>query len=313
MTNSSQIAESGRPCTFSILIGRVSTENEDRIFETLDAITRQRGPHTYESIVADRCNNAVSKAIRNRYPDVRLIPCKPGTSLPELRTIALDHAAGEFVVVTEDHCVPPEDWLESIAQAIREAPVGTAAVGGCVQNGLTRSGLDWATFLCEYSNFLPPVSEGTTSVLPGMNIAYRRSMLQSLDRDLMIKGFWETTVHPVLLRTGQVFYSTNRIKILHCKRFSFGFFLRQRFEYSRYYAHLRFRRSEVGKRALAFCLSVALPPVLLYRIVRGTLAKCRPIDLLSALPGLSVFVTIWALGEMTGYSLGSGDALARLE
>jgi hypothetical protein len=299
---------------FSVLIGRVSTEDGGRILETLESLRRQEGGHPCEVIVADRRDDEVSRRIERDYPEVALIRCPPQTPLPELRAAALDRAAGRYVVVTEDHCVPAADWLDGMARAFRAAPAGTAAVGGCVENGVRDTPLDWATFLCEYSGFLAPVAEGETAVLPGMNVAYERRVLQDLDRSLLTQGFWETTVHPVLRQAGRTLFSTNGAKLLHCKRFSFGLFVRQRFLYSRYYAGLRFARGQRVRRAIAFAAAPLLPPILLYRVIRQTRAKGRPrSELLPALPLLAVFVFVWAWGEMVGYALGAGNALARIE
>ncbi len=301
-------------CTFSILIGLVSTEDRDRILETLEVLRSQDSSPSYEVILVDRRQDAVSDRIRAAYPEVRLIPCAAGTSLPEMRTMALDQARGEYVVVTEDHCVPTQDWLARIQDAFRAAAPGTAAVGGCVENGVCDTALDWATFLCEYSGLIAPVPEGPARSLPGMNVAYRRSVLQELDRALLTGGFWETTVHPVLVGSGRPLHSANAIRILHKKRFSFRLFAGQRFLYSRYYAGLRFGRGQLARRWVACALTLVLPPLLLVRMVRGVLAKCRlRSELAFALPYLTVFVVIWAAGEMIGYVLGPGDALSRIE
>lgn len=314
MTQTTQPEPDTPPVTFSVLIGLVSTEDRDRILETLDSLRRQEGDHACEVILADRRDDAVSEIIKERYPEARLIACPAGMSLTELRTAAFDQAAGEFVIVTEDHCVPSANWLAAMHAAFRDAPEGTAAVGGCVENGVDDTGLDWATFLCEYSAALAPVPEGPTGQLPGMNVAYRRSALAALDRSLLTKGFWETTVHPELLRKGLKLYSSNKIVLYHCKKFSFGLFARQRFIYSRYFAGLRFRRGQVAWRLAACALSAALPAILLWRICRQVWAKGRlRAELASALPSLLVFVVIWSLGEMAGYLAGQGDALSRIE
>lgn len=300
--------------TFSIVIGLVSTEDRERILETLDALRKQRGGHSYEAVLADRRNDEISEVIRRDYPEVHLIDCPPKTSLSELRTIALERAVGEIVAVTEDHCVPAEDWLDAIAIAFREAPEGTAAVGGCVENGVTDRALDWATFLCEYGTYLTPVPEGRVQALPGMNVAYRRAVLTELERTRLTRGFWETTVHPELLRKGLILYSTNRIVMYHSKRFSFGLFAHQRFLYSKYFAGIRFGREQYFWRTAASVLSLLLPAVLLYRIAKQVWTKGRfKTQLISSLPTLAVFVVIWSLGEMVGYVAGAGDALSRIE
>lgn len=300
--------------TFSVLIGMVSTEDADRILQTLDSLRQQRGGHSYEVIIGDRRDDKVGRLIEQSYPEAKLFRCPASTALPELRTLALDRAAGQYIVVTEDHCVPAEDWLEGIARAFREAPAGTAAVAGCVENGVTQTSLDWATFLCEYSAFVAPVAEGPARALPGMNVAYERGVFEGLDRKVLTTGFWETTLHPALLDAGRTLHSTNSIRIYHCKKFSLGLFARQRFIYSRYYGGLRFGRGQWARKAIAIAATPALPALLLFRMARQVSAKRRlRLELLSALPYLAMFVIIWAWGELVGYALGAGDALERIE
>jgi len=299
---------------FSILIGLVSTEDSDRILEAIESLRKQEGSHTYEVIIADRRHDEISRRLDADYPEVQRIACPPQMSLPELRTLALEQAGGTYVIVTEDHNVPSGNWFASMAQAFDEAPEGTVAVGGCVENGVYDTPLDWATFLCEYSYFLDPVDEGETNILPGMNVAYHHSIFDDLDRTYLTSGFWETTVHPLLLEKGFKLYSTNKIRLHHCKRFSFGLFARQRFIYSRYYAGLRFTRGQYLKRLMACIATVLLPPLLLYRSIKQIRVKNRlASEFRSAIPILIVFYVIWAYGEMVGYILGSGDALARIE
>lgn len=306
--------DNGSPVAFSVLIALVSTEDRERVFETLQSLHQQRGDNSYEVVVADRRNDAVSARIAESYPEVRLIACASDTSIPELRAVALDQAVGTYVAVIEDHCIPSPNWLSALDAAFREAPENTAAVGGCVENGVQDTGFDQATFLCEYSALLAPVSEGETASLPGMNVAYRRSVLAGLDRDLLTKGFWETTIHPALIHRGMKLYSSNRIVIRHSKKFSRRLFASQRFLYSRYFAGIRFERHQYMARTAACVLSVLLPIVLLYRICRNVWSKGgHRVELALALPSLVFFVTIWGLGEMVGYIFGSGSALSRIE
>ncbi len=299
---------------FSVVAGRVSTEDSARVLELLESLRGQTGNHACEIILADRRNDLISRRIAEAYPHVTLIPCEPEATLPEMRARALDRATGEYVVVTEDHCVPPSDWLASISAAFEHAPHGTVAVGGCVENGVCDTALDWATFICEYAMFVRPVAEGPTHGLPGMNVAYRRDALLGLERGRLTQGFWETTVHPELLARGGILFSSNAIRIDHCKKFSFGLFAAQRFIYSRYYAGLRFPRDAYARRIVGFLGSVALPPLLLLRMTRNLWGKGRlRREYLRALPYLSIFLVIWAVGEMAGYLAGTGPALRQIE
>ncbi len=300
---------------YSVLIGLVSTEDNDRILETLDSLKNQDGDYSYEVILADRRDDEVTKRIALDYPEALIISCAGSTSLPVLRTMALERATGEYILVTEDHCVPAHDWFKTIDQAFKEAPEDTVTVGGCVENGVKDSALDWATFLTEYSFFLRPVQEGSDNPsLPGMNVAYHKSIFENLDRELLTSGFWETTVHPELIKQGKKLYSTNNITMYHCKKFSFGLFASQRFIYSRYYAGLRYDSSQVLKRMIAFGATFILPPLLFYRMIKQFRSKKRDdVDYISAIPYLFLFVFIWAWGEMYGYVFGAGDALNKIE
>jgi hypothetical protein len=299
---------------FSILIGRVSTEDSGRIVETLDALRVQEGSPPYEVIIADRRLDAVTELICAKYPEVRVLRCSAGTSLPELRTLAFDIARGDYIVITEDHCVPPKDWLVNIFEAFRVAPEDTVAVGGAIENGVCDTALDWATFLCEYSAFVPPIRSGPARALPGMNVAYRRSAIAELDRAVLLCRFWETTVHPLLAQKGFVLYLSDEIRILHKKKFSFRLFAHQRFLYSRHYAGLRFTQVQLAARWAMCGLTLGLPLLLLVRIVKNLTLKKRLLPQLArALPLMTVFVLIEACGEVVGYTCGPGDALSRIE
>ncbi len=298
---------------FSILIGRVSTEDSDRILETLDALRAQRDGAPYEVVVEDRLADAVTQRILAHYPEARLERCDRSTTLPAMRARALARARGCFIVVTEDHCVPGPDWLASLSRALRENP-DAAAIAGCVVNGVDTRALDWATFLCEYAAFSPPLQAGESNSLAGMNVVYRREALEGVPAAALVRGFWETTVHPLLAEAGLRLVQDPRVVIRHCKRFSLALFLRQRYVYSRYFGGIRFGRGQLGRRILATCGSLLIPPLMLWRLRAAVRAKPN-LDRHArrALPALSLFYLVWAAGEAVGYLFGPGDALAEIE
>jgi glycosyltransferase involved in cell wall biosynthesis len=303
-----------KPTEFSILIGLVSTQDRERIFEVLNAIENQTGNLSYEVIIVDRCQDQISDAIDKNYPTVKRLTCSADTSLPAMRTQALNRADGRFIVVTEDHCVPSGNWLENFSRVFTNAPPETVAVGGCVNNGVAGSAFDRATFFCEYGAFAEPVVEGFTSNLPGMNIAYRHKILKEFDSESLERGFWESTIHPEMLKNGQLFYSSNSIRITHCKKFSFGLFARQRFLYSRYYADMRYPSQQLLIRTAVGLATLVLPVLLLLRSLRSVALKpALRKGFFSSIPVLFLFYVIWAWGEIIGYLLGGNDALRQLE
>ena len=299
--------------SIGVVLGRVSTEDSDRVIETIGALDPAVSGEPCEILIADRLNDTLSERIRRDYPHVRLIDCPAEMSLPEMRTLAYEASTAPIVAVTEDHCVPTPGWARTIKAAFDHGGQDLVAVGGSVVNGVTDTGLDWATYLCEYSFFSPPVAEGESEILPGMNVAYRRSALESVPRELLTSGFWETTVHPLLLERGGRFLSLNEMVMLHKKRFSWGLFAAQRFIYSRYYAGRRFGDAGLPKRTAASLASLALPPLLLVRSVQAARRKGLGREMWRAAPHLLAFYCIWAVGESVGALRGPGKALAMIE
>lgn len=299
--------------TLSVVLGRVSTEDGDRVLETITAFDPEYSGAPCEIVISDRLQDAISERIKKDHPHVRLIACPADMTLPEMRLRAFEASTGSIVAVTEDHCVPARGWARQVLDAFADADDDLAAIGGSVVNGVCDRGLDWATFICEYSFFTPPVAEGLTADLPGMNVAYRRTALEAADREQLRSGFWETTLHPALVAEGRALRSFNSLVMFHKKRFSWRLFTAQRFIYSRYYAGLRFHRRGTAARLAAGAKAVLLPPVLFYRMVRAVTAKGLRREFVRALPSLSTFIVVWAVGEGVGAIMGPGDALARIE
>ena len=297
----------------AVVLGRVSTEDTDRVIETIEALDPSVSGEHCEIVVADRLQDDLTVRIRRDYPQVKVIDCPPEMTLTEMRTLAFEASSAPIVAVTEDHCVPGPGWATTVKKAFAEGGSELVAVGGSVVNGVTDTGLDWATYLCEYSFFSPPVAQGESAILPGMNVAYRRNALESVPRDLLVSGFWETTVHPLLLARGGKLISLNELVMFHKKRFSWGLFASQRFIYSRYFAGLRFGNAALPKRAAASLASLALPPLLLMRAVKAARAKGLGREMLRASPYLLPLYCVWAIGESVGALRGPGNALAMIE
>ena len=317
--------EAGPDVSASVLVGSVN--GGDHVHTLLDALAQQTGDVSFEVIVADRCGDGTAERIAREHPEVQVLRAPAATTLPELRAQALARAQGSYVLVTEDHTVPPPNWVAALVGALVQAPERVVAAGGPVENAMRERAVDWAAFLCEYSRYLPaPAAPGPggpveraqpaeeVEDIPGMNIAYRREALDAAGPDALTRGFWESTIHPTLLSSGRCFVLLPDCVILHRKHFGFAYFVSQRFHYSRYFAGVRFPRERHGRRALFAILSAALPPVLLLRMARDL--RDRPTHrsaFLRALPALLCFAAVWGLGEAVGYAFGPGDSLVKIE
>ena len=125
---------SGSVPTVSVVIASVN--GASYLDLCLAALGRQRGDVPAEVVVADCCGPSTRELVAREYPAVRFLSFDRRLPIPELRAIGIAHSRGELVAVTEDHCIPAEDWFERIVAAHR-GPY--AAVGGAVENVLARS------------------------------------------------------------------------------------------------------------------------------------------------------------------------------
>ena len=161
---------------------------------------------------------------------------------------------------------------------------------------------------------MPPVQAGSTRVIPGNNVAYKRWAVESSAAEDRKGGFWEITLHPMLLQRGYQFHMEPNMVVSHQKHFGVWEYIRQRYHYSRYYAGFSTQRRSLLFRLFRLATCILLPPLLMQRILSSGFSKRRFLkELLLSVPLLLVFTTVWALGEMVGYLLGAGQSLDRIE
>lgn len=280
--------------------------------ECLAALEQQTLREQAEIIVADRCGAPVREMVERKHPNVRLISLPVQASIPELRAIGLKSARGDVLAITEDHCLAEPHWLERMVAA-HEVQYGV--IGGAVENDPHIHRLvDWAVFFCEYSQFENPVRRGVTTDLPGNNISYRREFLPHIQDLLDRGGAWENFLNERLHAKGIRTYSDPSLVVFHKKEFGFGYFLRQRYHYSRGFAGMRTRGAPAWKR-LAYALGALLLPLLqIARITARRLRRGRHLGRFAlAQPLIWIFSVSWGIGEFVGYLSGAGDSLQRVE
>src|SRR5262249_42857904 len=98
------------------------------------------------------------------------------------------------------------------------------------------------------------------------------------------------------------------------KRFTFGYFIKQRFYFSRSFAGMRRAQLSSGRRLIYLAGSPLLPALMLWRIGREVFRKRRlRMHFLLSLPLLATFLVSYAIGEFVGYLSGGSDSLMKVE
>ena len=277
--------------------------------DALKALYAQRGNATLEIIVVERVGDAVRTPLKQRFPQAIVIEVGKEVTIPQMRALAFKTAHAEVVGVIEDHVIVPPDWAQRMLAA---HAAGAQVVGGAVDNAATGKLVDWAAFLCEYSHCIVPPANGPAPWLTGNNVTYRKALLDRFS-DLLREGRWEDALHNAFKDAGIELISRDDICVGHKKHYSVAEYTTQRYLYSRAYAALRVRNAPSHKRLLYACASMALPPMIYWRVVSRVLQSGRHrTELLRSLPLLALFSVSWALGEAVGYWRGDGGALARV-
>lgn len=278
----------------------------------LDALTKQEGDIPFEVLVIDRCGDDVCREIARQFPqpEVRVIPVADSPSIPKLRAIGMSAARGRMIAILEDHCNVPPTWFLSIQRAHR---AGHRAIGSGVENGAVDRIIDWAVFFCEYSKFMPPVAAGVGVEIPGNCAVYDRAALELVGPEIH-REVWESFMHRRMAEEGVEFFCDPEMTVSHKREFPFGYFMSQRYHYSRSFAGMRLLSAPLSRRLLYACATPLLPPLLLWRMATTIRRKGRRgKEFVLAVPAIGIFLLSWAWGEAVGAICGPGDSLARVE
>ena len=228
-----------------------------------------------------------------------IVHCRPGESLPAIRGAGLAAATGDFVLLTEDNCVPRAKW---IPQMLTGFSTGAAIVGGTMGNAHPVSAVDTAAFLAEYGFFGESRTEpggGASPMVSGANVGYSRAVVGDAAA-WATAGGWEGTIHHRLVLAGaRVVLVRNAVVDQHL-RFDIVPYCRDRFEHGVNYASNRSDSWGIGARLAMAAATVALPPLQIWRAWRHA-GRLDPAGFARALPLTLLFFAAWAIGETQGY------------
>jgi glycosyltransferase involved in cell wall biosynthesis len=254
---------------------------------------------------------AYAERIARKFPWVRVIRRAARESVPELRRRGVEEASGELVAIIEEHCLAAPDWLAWAIKAHAGGDYGV--VGGPVADYNYKRLRDWVVYFCEYNNYFPPWREGEWHDLGSANIAYSRALLLK-HKELLSVGFWEAGLHPRLMAEGVKFRPVPAMVVHHRGPFNYGYYLRQRYWFSRAFASARSRYLRTSRKLAYFVASPLVPFLLLARMAqRVSRQHCHVDKLALSLPLLIPALVVYVAGELVGYVAGPGDALLKVE
>lgn len=154
-----------------------SFHSSQTIGACLEALLRQDFKLPYEIIVVDSSFDNTPEIIRRSFPQVRLVHLAQQTEPGLARNIGVYHASGDMLAFIDADCIARPDWLKGLYSSLLE---GYDGVGGAIANANSDRLASWASYFCEFREFLPQGQPRDVSNLTLGNVAYRRDSFQAL-------------------------------------------------------------------------------------------------------------------------------------
>jgi hypothetical protein len=252
----------------------------------------------------------LDEAAMEKFLQYKVIEVGAVSSTARARAKGALAASAPIVAFAEDHAYPASGWAEALIKRHRE---NWAAVGPAMSNANPRSITSWANLLIEYAQWLDPTEGGERDHLPGHNGSYKRGILLEYGERLEAMLDAESVLHWDLRAKGHRLYLEPEARTFHQNFSMRSPSLTLRFNGGRLFASSRARYWPTWRRAVFTCASPLIPVVRCLRITRELFRPGRPRRLLlRVLPALIVGLIFDGAGEMTGYALGPGQAMAKL-
>lgn len=291
-----------------VIASKVGEPFIDDCIESVKAEAEALGADT---VVVASGSDQFAARIAEKYPWVRVIHVPITFGIPASRRRGVEEAQGDLVAVIEERCLASSNWLKQAVDAMSDSNYGAA--GGPIADSDFKRLRDWVVYFCEYNDSIPPLPDGDTYQLNGANAVYRRQLL--LDHaELLSDGYWEATLHPVLVSEGVSLLSVSNMVVRKTGPFSYSYYLRQRYLFSRAFAGARVENMSLLKRLVYLLATPVVPALVLFRIGSRLWSKRYRLGRFAmAMPLILPALAVLAVGEWVGYLLGPGDSLSKVE
>lgn len=269
------------------------------ILEVLRAVEDQTAIADVELLlVSDSLERLAAPAdFAARHPRARVIEARRPLLLNEARTIGIERASADFVLLLEDHCLPMRDCMARIIERAREGR--WAVVGPGFESANRCSAWGHAANLLTYGEWMGYGEAEERSFVSGYSSAWRRESLKRLASHLEREIAIPSRLQQRLRRSGERLCFEPRAVMLHWEASYPAAVARILFRQGLAMGVIRRGDSPAAARLWA---SLLVPGLALHRALRGVRAwlrtRPRPARALVAIPALAL---VWCGGELAGY------------
>lgn len=170
--------EAGARRSVSIVI---CTYNRAKLLgRLLLALSRQTiAPEQLEIVVVDDGSedetHMVSERMRSSLANLKYISPGRNIGLAGAANLGIQSSQGNYILFTDDDCIPREDWAEQVCAALDRHPIIAGAIASP-----DRDFIKLCHNVSEFHPFLPGRKARSVKFIAGANMGFRRSAIEEL-------------------------------------------------------------------------------------------------------------------------------------
>jgi glycosyltransferase involved in cell wall biosynthesis len=300
-------------CAAKMSVVLVTPDRYDTIRKTVEHLQGQTIPDQLEIVIV-----APSAATLNfdaaeltTFGRVRVVEVGEIKSTGRAIAAGVQEASAPVVTYAEEHSYPAPGWAEALIKAHRQS---WAVVGAAIANANPGNMISWASLFTDFGPWVEPVEAGEISHLAWHHAAYKRAVLLEYGPKLGALLETEGILHRDLQDRGYRLYLEPAAKTNHVNISLLASYIGAEFHGARLFAANRARGTKwaIFRRLLYISRMPLIPFVRLKRVLRHISRSGRERELLPRIvPALITGLIADALGQITGYAFGAGDAAQR--
>jgi glycosyltransferase involved in cell wall biosynthesis len=270
----------------------------------LRSVLDQRTERRFEVIVIHSGADDIADRLRVEFPQVRLFSFSERKFPEAARRVGIAEAQGDIIAGVDADCTVPPDWLENVARAHR---LPHPAIGGAVGADASRNLVAWASYFCEFNQWMPGTARGWMDDVAGASMTYKKWVF---DRYGLYQehGYGaDTAYHWRLARQGIRVWFEPSIQVFHAGCEDLVQLLRHEVFHGAAYARIRVHSGgfRLGERAVHVVLWPAVWAWLLARATRQAVrTRVYVREYWRAFPLTALAILAWTAGETIGFVRG---------
>ena len=230
--------------TFSVLI--CTYNRPDMLALALDALVERTLEKPDQIVIVNGGDERADQVVHNYSGKSSILIDLVKTAninLATSRNIGLPHCTGEIVAMTDDDAEVFPDWVTQMKKVHAKHPEA-GGVGGAVIGADSDSNL--LSRVADLSVFSSPSSPAYVRTLPGVNVSYKREVLQTVGQqdETLFRGE-DVDLNWRIKQVGYEIYYAPQIKVIHHHRPTFQGLVKQFFMYGRAYCRVRAKWPEM--------------------------------------------------------------------